>query len=78
MLLERIAMYDQYFPRALEHIGANCTAIDEEWVELLNSKVPLETPIYILSWSNTCVHVVHTYIWIFAFSSVEASSYGVK
>lgn len=55
-------MYDQYFPRALEHIGANCTAIDEEWVELLNSKVPFETPIYILSWSNTCVHVVHTYI----------------
>ncbi len=76
MLLERIAMYDQYFPRALEHIGANCTAIDEEWVELLNSKVPLLRLVF--TYFLGVILVCMLCIPVSAFSSVEASSYGVR
>ena len=39
MLLERLVLYDIKFPRALEHIAANCTGVDEEFVELINSLV---------------------------------------
>ena len=39
MLLERLVLYDTKFPRALEHIAANCTGVDEEFVELINSLV---------------------------------------
>ncbi len=39
MLLERMVLYDTEYPRALEHIGANCSGIDEEFVEQLNSMV---------------------------------------
>lgn len=59
MLLERLVMYDREFPRALEHIGANCTAIDEEFVELLNSKVLLLNSIDEHTYSFSVTHKTH-------------------
>ena len=39
ILLERLGLYDTKFLRAQEHIAANCTGVDEEFVELINSLV---------------------------------------
>lgn len=39
MALERMQLYIEDHPDALEHIAANCTLFDEELIEFLNAKV---------------------------------------
>ena len=39
MLVERMAVYLFEHPNAVKHIAANCTLLDEEFIEWLNAKV---------------------------------------
>jgi hypothetical protein len=41
MALERMELYIEERPDALEHIAANCTLFDEELIEFLNAKASL-------------------------------------
>lgn len=39
ILVERMKVYLDEHPHAVEHIAANCTLFDEEKIEWLNAKV---------------------------------------
>ena len=55
MALERMELYIEEHPDALEHIVANCTLFDEELIEFLNAKASLAA-----CWNS--LHMFLTYI----------------
>lgn len=46
IVLERMALYLEEHPDAVEHIAANCTLFDEELIEFLNAKVRQQVTIW--------------------------------